>query len=108
MARNRPSHRTLARIRTKSCVYLDFLNHGGLGPDHVPPRVLFTTPDTPRADAINKIITRLSTHDSHFIDATTHTEATPVLDQRITYHTMKNVLPSGNTYEIIIKEGTQI
>ncbi len=70
---------SLPRIRTKSCAYLDYLNHGGLGPDHVPPRVLFTTPDQPRTTAINKIITTLSTPDSNLINTMTHTEATAYL-----------------------------
>jgi Replication-relaxation len=70
---------SLPRIRTKARAYLDYLSHGGLGPDHVPPRVLYTTPDTPRTDAINHLITTLSTQDTSLINATTRTEATEYL-----------------------------
>jgi hypothetical protein len=63
----------LPRIRTKSRAYLDFLTHGGLGPHDVPPRVLFTTPNTPRANTIKQAITTLSTRDDDLINVTTHT-----------------------------------
>jgi hypothetical protein len=66
---------SLPRIRAKSRTYLDYLTHSGVGPDGVPPRVLYTTPHTPRADAIKQLITGLSTQDNHFIDAITHTDA---------------------------------
>lgn len=66
---------SLPRIRAKSRAYLDHLSHGGVGPDGVPPRVLYTTPHPPRANAIKQTITTLSTQDRHFIDATTHTDA---------------------------------
>jgi hypothetical protein len=66
---------SLPRIRAKSRTYLDYLTHGGVGPDEVPPRILYTTPDEPRADAIKHLITQLSTQDNCFIDATTHTSA---------------------------------
>jgi hypothetical protein len=64
---------SLPRIRAKSRAYLDYLTPGGVGPDDVPPRVLYTTPDEPRAEAIKHLTTQLSTQDSRFLDATTHT-----------------------------------
>jgi Replication-relaxation len=70
---------SLPRIRTKSRAYLDYLTHGGLGPDDVPPRILYTTPDTPRTDAIEKVITTLSTPDNRLINTTTHTNAPQLL-----------------------------
>jgi hypothetical protein len=65
----------LTRIRAKCRTYLDYLTHSGLGPDQVPPRVLYTTPNTPRCEAINNVTTQLSTQDNHLIGATTHTDA---------------------------------
>ena len=65
----------LPRIRAKCRMYLDFLTHSGVGPDHVPPRVLFTTPDTRRANTIKQAITALSTQEVDLIDVTTHTNA---------------------------------
>jgi Replication-relaxation len=50
----------LPRIERKCRAYLDFLIHTGAGPDNVPPRILFTTPDTDRSDAIHKVIIKLS------------------------------------------------
>ncbi len=70
---------SLPRIRTKCRAYLDFLTHSGVGPDNVPPRILFTTPNTPRTTAIKQIITTLSTQDSNLINTTTHTETTTYL-----------------------------
>jgi hypothetical protein len=66
---------SLPRIRTKSRAYLDYLTHNGLGPDNVPPRVLFTTPDVTRKNAIQEAITKLSTHDNDLIRVTTHADA---------------------------------
>ena len=66
---------SLQRIRAKSRIYLDYLTHGGVGPDEVPLRILYTTPDEPRAEAIKRLTTQLSTQDSRFLDATTHTNA---------------------------------
>lgn len=66
---------SLPRIRTKCRAYLDYLTHAGVGPDGVPPRVLFTTPGTPRTNAIGKIITKLSTQDNDLIRVTTRTDA---------------------------------
>jgi Replication-relaxation len=64
---------SLPRIKRKCRSYLDFFTHGGLGPDEVPPRILFTTPDTDRSDAIQKVITTLSTAETnHLISVTTH------------------------------------
>lgn len=65
----------LPRIRAKCRAYLDFLVHSGLGPDTVPPRVLYTTPDTRRANAIQETIRKVSTHDNDLIGATTHGDA---------------------------------
>ena len=64
---------SLPRIRTKSRAYLDFLTHGGLGPDHVPPRILSTTPAQPRTNAIKQLITTLTT-ESELISVTTHAD----------------------------------
>lgn len=76
---------SVPRIRTKSRAYLDFLTHGGVGPDHVPPRVLFTTPNTPRAHAIKETITKVSTQDSELLCVTTHAEAhTFLINQLLT------------------------
>jgi hypothetical protein len=69
----------LTRIRVKCRAYLDHLTHGGLGPDNVPPRVLYTTPDEHRANAINKIITTLSTQDRKLITIIPRAEATEYL-----------------------------
>jgi hypothetical protein len=66
---------SLPRIRSKNRAYLDFLTHGGVGPNDAPPRILYTTPDEPRTDAINTIITTLSTQDNHLLNVTTHTNA---------------------------------
>lgn len=65
----------LPRIRAKCRAYLDFLTHGGLGPDTVPPRVLYTTPDTRRAHAIEETIRTVSTHDNDLIGVTAHSDA---------------------------------
>lgn len=76
---------SLPRIRTKSSAYLDYLTHNGLGPDDVPPRVLFTTPDTPRTDAIEKVITKLTTTETkHLVCATSHTDAPTFLITELT------------------------
>jgi hypothetical protein len=66
---------SLPRIKRKCRTYFDFLTHGGLGPDNVPPRILFTTPDDHRCDAIQKMINKLTTHDvNQLISVTTHTD----------------------------------
>ena len=64
---------SLPRIRTKSRAYLDYLTHGGIGPDNVPPRILYTAPDTPRTNAIKQLITTLTT-ESELISVTTHAD----------------------------------
>jgi hypothetical protein len=66
---------SLPRIKRKCRTYLDFLNYSGLGPDGVPPRVLYTTPTMQRREAIKNVITQLSTQDDYLIDAITHTDA---------------------------------
>jgi len=64
---------SLPRIKRKCCAYLDFLTRGGLGPDDVPPRILFTTPDVDRCDAIHKVITKVSTTETdQLINVITH------------------------------------
>jgi hypothetical protein len=72
---------SLPRIRTKCRTYLDYLTHGGLGPDDVPPRILFTAPDTDRSDAIHRVIIKLSiaAETDQLICVTTHAEAAPLL-----------------------------
>jgi Replication-relaxation len=70
---------SLPRIRTKCRTYLDYLIHGGVGPDEVPPRVIFTTPDTHRQNAIQKMITTLSHHCDPMICVTTHADAATLL-----------------------------
>jgi Replication-relaxation len=66
---------SLPRIRTEARIYLDHLTHGGLGPENVPPRVLFTTPTTQRYEAIKNVIAQLSIQDNHLINVTTRTGA---------------------------------
>jgi Replication-relaxation len=61
------------RIKRKCRSYLDFLTHGGLGPDEVPPRILFTVPDVTRSNAIQKVINALTTTETgQLICVTTH------------------------------------
>jgi hypothetical protein len=45
---------SLPRITRKCRSCLDFPTHEGLGPDEVPPRILFTVPDVARSNAIQK------------------------------------------------------
>jgi hypothetical protein len=59
------------RLRAKIRVYRDHFNGGDVGPDGVPPRVLFTTPDQERADLINGLLT----DDDATTSATTHNHA---------------------------------
>jgi hypothetical protein len=66
---------SLPRIRGTCRAYHDYLTNGGTGPDDVPPRVLFTTPNHTRADAITGVITRLYGDDHVFLSATTHDSA---------------------------------
>ncbi|MGH3809363.1 MAG: replication-relaxation family protein [Pseudonocardiaceae bacterium] len=61
----------IPRLRTKIRTYTDHLTSGGVGPDGVPPRVLFTTPDTERAH----IITGLLGDAAKSITAVTHAHA---------------------------------
>jgi len=51
---------SLPRIKRKCRTYLDYLTHGGLGLDGVPPRILFTVPSPQRAHAINGVIVALT------------------------------------------------
>lgn len=48
------------RIKRKIRSYIDHLTTGGTGPDGIPPRILFTTPDTARRNTISKVITILA------------------------------------------------
>ncbi|MBV9011177.1 MAG: replication-relaxation family protein [Pseudonocardiales bacterium] len=67
---------SLPKISRKCRAYLDFLTHGGVGPHNVPPRILFTTPDTDRSNAIKKVITKLASPETqHVINVTTHADA---------------------------------
>jgi hypothetical protein len=76
---------SLPRIKRKCRAYLDFLVHGGLGPNKVPPRILFTTPDTTRKTAIQKVITTLTTIETNpLICVTTHTDAPTFLITELT------------------------
>lgn len=70
----------LPRLRAKIRVYRDYVTSGGLGPDGVPPRVLFTTPDQQRAH----IITRLLGDTDDMITATTHDNAAALMIAELT------------------------
>ena len=76
---------SLPRIRTKSRAYLDYLTRGGVGPEDVPPRILYTTPSTPRTDAIEKVIAKhVSAETKHVISVTTHKDAPEFLITELT------------------------
>ncbi|MGH3708413.1 MAG: replication-relaxation family protein [Pseudonocardiaceae bacterium] len=76
---------SLPRIKHKCRAYLNFLTHSGQGPDDVPPRVLYTTPDTPRTHAIHKTITKTSTQENDLLCVTTHADAhTFLINQLLT------------------------
>jgi hypothetical protein len=75
---------SLPRIKRKCRSYLDFLTHGGLGPDGVPPRILFTTPDSTRSSNIQKVITKLSTKIDQLICVSTHADAPTFLITELT------------------------
>lgn len=66
---------TTPRLRAKARTYTNFLSSGGVGPNGVPPRVLFTTPDQARADVITDLLT--DTNDT--ITATTHNKAAELI-----------------------------
>jgi hypothetical protein len=69
------------RLRAKIRVYRDHFNSGGVGPDGVPPRLLFTAPDQMRADLISGLLG----DDDDTISATTHDDgAAYMIDQRTT------------------------
>lgn len=67
------------RLRAKITAYLTHADSGGTGPDGALPRVLFTTPDQPRAETIQTLITKTLTADSGLITVTTHEQAAAVL-----------------------------
>jgi Replication-relaxation len=77
---------SLPRITRKCRAYLGFLTHGGLGPDGVPPRILFTAPNPHRVQAIGDVITKLTTttETSQLICVTTHTDAPNFLITELT------------------------
>jgi hypothetical protein len=76
---------SLPRIKRKCRTYLNFLTHGGTGPNGVPPRILFTTPDTTRTAAIQKVITTLTTSETeHLISVATHDNAPKFLITELT------------------------
>jgi hypothetical protein len=66
---------SVPRITRKCRDYLDYLTHAGVGPDQVPPRVLFTVPDIGRRNAIEKVIATLSEHSHQMISVVTHIDA---------------------------------
>lgn len=66
---------SMPRITRKCRDYLDYLTHGGLGPDQVPPRILFTAPDEPRTEAIKQVIKKVSTRDNNLLNVATHADA---------------------------------
>jgi hypothetical protein len=65
------------RIKRKIQSYMDHLTTGGTGPDGIPPRILFTTPDTTRSATIRKVITTLATETraDQMVCVTTHADA---------------------------------
>jgi Replication-relaxation len=75
----------LPRIKRKCRTYLDFITHGGTGPDNIPPRILFTTPNPDRSNAIKTVITKTSTTETNqLISVTTHTNAPKFLITELT------------------------
>lgn len=60
------------RLRAKIRAYADHLTSGGVGPDAVPPRVLFTAPDPERAAVIAGAATDAP---DHLVMVTTHDQA---------------------------------
>lgn len=70
------------RLRAKIRTYRQFLTSGGVGPDDVPPHVLFTAPDQPRADLISSLIS----DDDAATSATTHDDAAAYMIREL-HHT---------------------
>lgn len=70
---------TIPRLRAKIRTYRNFFTSGGVGPDGVPPRVLFTTPDTERAHTITDLLG--DTDDT--IAAVTHNHAAAFLTSEL-------------------------
>lgn len=75
---------SLPRIKRKCRSYLNFLTHGGVGPDGVPPRILFTAPDATRSSNIQKVITKLSSEIDQLICVSTHADAPTFLITELT------------------------
>lgn len=90
------STESLSRIKRKCRTYLDFLTHGGTGPHQLPPRILFSAPDTARSDAIRKVITTLSTttETDQLICATTHNNASQFLITELARPTTRTDTPT--------------
>jgi hypothetical protein len=71
---------SLPRIKRKCHTYLEFFACGGLGPDGVPPRILFTAPDLQRVHAIQDVISKQNTTETeNTINITAHKDAAKFL-----------------------------
>jgi Replication-relaxation len=70
----------IPRLRAKIRTYRDHFTSGGVGPDHVPPRVLFTAPDQQRAD----VITGLLGDTDDMITTSTHADAAAFMIAELT------------------------
>lgn len=75
---------SLPRLRRKILDYARFLAGGGVGPDDVPPRVLWTAPDQRRADAIRRVISTLPVTDRGWFAVATHETAIRFLSTELT------------------------
>lgn len=74
------------RIKRKIQSYIDHLTTGGTGPDGIPPRTLFTTPDVARSDVIDKVAAALvaETGTDQMICVATHGDAPQFLITELT------------------------
>jgi hypothetical protein len=76
---------SLPRIKRKCHTYLEFLAYGGLGPNGVPPRILFTAPDLQRVHAIQDMISKqTTTKTENTINITAHKDAAKFLITELT------------------------
>jgi hypothetical protein len=73
------------RLRAKIRTYRDHANSGGVGPDGVPPRLLFTTPDHHRAAQITALTNGTDTAD--MITAVPHHDAAAYMIREL-HHTI--------------------